>query len=50
MFLAYVFLLAIVCLGTAAPNPQYQKPTVAHPVLETSASNHCGSSSFTCTS
>lgn len=40
--------LVMACLGSAAPNPQYQKPTIAYPVLEMLASNHCGSSSFTC--
>lgn len=41
-------LLVMASLGTAAPNPQYQKPTIANPFWETAASNHCGSSSFTC--
>lgn len=41
-------LLVMACLGSAAPNPQYQKPTIAHLVWEVAASNHCGSSSFTC--
>jgi hypothetical protein len=49
MFLIAVSFLAMICLGTAAPNPQYQKPQVSHPVLESAASNHCGTSSFTCT-
>lgn len=44
--LASIALLAMVCLGA---DPQYQKPNIAYPVWETAASNHCGTSSFTCT-
>lgn len=47
--LASLAVLALVCLSSAAPDPQFQKPTVANPVGETAASNHCGDSSFTCT-
>lgn len=49
IILTSLALMAMFSLGTAAPDPQYQKPTVANPVLETAASNHCGDSSFTCT-
>lgn len=49
MILASLALLALVCLSTAVPDPQFQKPTIAYPIGEANASNHCGDSSFTCT-
>lgn len=49
IILASLALLAMVCLSTAAPNPQYQTPTVIYPAWEMGASNHCGDSTFTCT-
>lgn len=48
MVLAISALLAMVCLGTAAPDPQYQKPNDVVAVEESSASNQCRDSSFSC--
>ncbi|KAJ0124895.1 hypothetical protein J7T55_006238 [Diaporthe amygdali] len=46
MVLTISALLAMVCHGTAAPDPQYQKPNDVVAVEESSASNQCRDSSF----
>ncbi|KAI3398768.1 hypothetical protein diail_8635 [Diaporthe ilicicola] len=48
MFLAILSLLVTANLATAASDPQFQKPTVADTVWESTASNQCGDSSFYC--
>lgn len=48
IILASLAFLAMICVSTAAPDPQYQTPTVTYPAWEEGASNHCGDSTFTC--
>lgn len=49
IILASLAFLAMICLSLAAPDPQYQTPTVTYPAWEMGASSHCGDSTFTCT-
>ncbi|KAL1861625.1 hypothetical protein Daus18300_008741 [Diaporthe australafricana] len=46
MLLTILSLLMMACLGITATNPQYQKPTIADPIWDSTPSNQCGSSTF----